>query len=424
MQQDNRKYRLLKDLPETEKGSIFIWNDELGAYVWNEGTYQTESGKTCVPAFKRNTIENNPDWFEEVKQDVPDWEILKCRNDIFGVHDFVSEGNNPTPCFNKKNPCEIFSVRRVRDGEVFSIGDKVGWGEVGNYKTNLTSFRIEKGRLEFGYDGSDGKSNYFCDFEQAVILHKKLPPSTPAPLKENKPYVSFDTYDIHLTQSQLDGMMENVWGQARMLAIDMPITGYLGTGLKYNTFNDYRVTLPENTPTPPKEESKERVEVMLTGIQNKNVHAWEKFPHKLYPCTYEFHCEKEVPKDKFPAIKQAIEKALNEDTVIEDKPVLHISDDGKEMTEGDREYTVDLDSWEIYQMPTSEIINKDYRNNNKIFSTKEAAEQYILENKPCLSLNDLLPLWTDKYNITTADLERYRNSDQFKRFQQKAKSKQ
>lgn len=73
----------------------------------------------------------------------------------------------------------------------------------------------------------------------------------------------------------------------------------------------------------------------------------------------------------------------------QDKPVLHISDDGKEMREGDYEAIVDLSSFALIELKSTKIFNEDFRKDNKLFSTKEAAEQFILENKPCFSLNDL-----------------------------------
>ena len=56
------------------------------------------------------------------------------------------------------------------------------------------------------------------------------------------------------------------------------------------------------------------------------------------------------------------------------------------------------------------------------FSTKEAAEQYILENKPCLSLNDLLEVWADGGKIKN-DILLYKEAPLYKNFEQKAKQK-
>lgn len=70
--------------------------------------------------------------------------------------------------------------------------------------------------------------------------------------------------------------------------------------------------------------------------------------------------------------------------------VLHISDDGKEMRKGDKEFIVDVNSFEIVQLPSSEILNDEFRKENKIFSTKEAAENWVVWNKPTHSLASIM----------------------------------
>lgn len=52
------------------------------------------------------------------------------------------------------------------------------------------------------------------------------------------------------------------------------------------------------------------------------------------------------------------------------------------------------------------------------FSTEESAEEYILMNKPCLSLNDLLSVWSSE-----KDFDAYKNSPMFKNFKNLAKTK-
>jgi len=95
-----------------------------------------------------------------------DWGILSLKDSVDGrVYPFT---------IMPDNRFSINSVRRLSDGEVFTVGDKIGWGEIGNYETTLLSFRIINGRLEFEYPAA---KNYitFCDFEQAIRLHKKAP---------------------------------------------------------------------------------------------------------------------------------------------------------------------------------------------------------------------------------------------------------
>jgi hypothetical protein len=77
---------------------------------------------------------------------------------------------------NLKAGYTIRSVRRNSDGEVFTVGDNIGWGCDGRYETILTGFVIKEGRLKFNYDKLPD-NNYPCDFLDAVRLHKK--PSQP-----------------------------------------------------------------------------------------------------------------------------------------------------------------------------------------------------------------------------------------------------
>jgi len=55
------------------------------------------------------------------------------------------------------------------------------------------------------------------------------------------------------TESEVDTMMEDTWTQARMLLIEKPITGFMGTGLKYHSLQDYKNSLQ---PAPNKEQDK------------------------------------------------------------------------------------------------------------------------------------------------------------------------
>lgn len=62
----------------------------------------------------------------------------------------------------------------------------------------------------------------------------------------------------------------------------------------------------------------------------------------------------------------------------------------------------------------------------KTFSSKEKAEEYILFNKPMLSLNDILSRWNEKspeIDIDNGNIYFYKQSDFFKRILNKAKSK-
>jgi hypothetical protein len=72
------------------------------------------------------------------------------------------------------------------------------------------------------------------------------------------------------------------------------------------------------------------------------------------------------------------------------KPVLFTTSDGKEIREGDRVWWVVIHyrdgAWTINsdKMKSTSSFNHD-----RVFSTEEAVKEYILMNKPCLSIEDV-----------------------------------
>ena len=77
------------------------------------------------------------------------------------------------------------------------------------------------------------------------------------------------------------------------------------------------------------------------------------------------------------------------------KPVLFVTEDGVEIRDDVDYYVVFLSGWFSYE-PYKDIIvvhgdiqRANYKDECKTFSTKEKAEEYILMNKPCLSLQEV-----------------------------------
>lgn len=68
---------------------------------------------------------------------------------------------------------------------------------------------------------------------------------------------------------------------------------------------------------------------------------------------------------------------------------LFTTEDGVDIYEGDKLSTVLLDTMELYTVNGLAGSNTTPSENFKYFSTKKAAEEYVLMNKPCLSINDL-----------------------------------
>lgn len=78
------------------------------------------------------------------------------------------------------------------------------------------------------------------------------------------------------------------------------------------------------------------------------------------------------------------------------KPALFTSDDGVDIHEGDTIWYVRKD-WSYTDV---EIHAKPSNQSCKYFSTQEAAEEFILMNKRCLSVNDVVKKFEDKFSFT------------------------
>jgi len=76
--------------------------------------------------------------------------------------------------------------------------------------------------------------------------------------------------------------------------------------------------------------------------------------------------------------------------VVEDNPVLFTTEDGVALYKLDNCWILDTEDDSIFQW--IKVCKEGMQSSYKLFSTKEAAEEYILLNKPCLSLNDLFLL--------------------------------
>lgn len=134
------------------------------------------------------------------------------------------------------------------------------------------------------------------------------------------------------TKSEVDTIREETWNESRKLTTGTSITGFLGTGLKYPTLQDYLKSLSENKSTQPSE----------------------------------------------------------------DKPVLFITEDGVEYRVGEKKEIWGVHTKDGYNAVGAyhPDVHPEYYESLKahyehFFSTKEAAEQYILDNKPCLSFNEV-----------------------------------
>lgn len=75
------------------------------------------------------------------------------------------------------------------------------------------------------------------------------------------------------------------------------------------------------------------------------------------------------------------------------------TEDGKDMFLGDKHYLVDTDLWFVIEDIAANITNPNYWDSRKSFITEEAAKQYIILNKPCLSVSDVLSICDITYEF-------------------------
>lgn len=194
----------------------FKWTDELVQQFAKE--YRASSSRVSIDMFKK---------YQNPKEYNKDWEILSYK-----VGDIVYE-KYAAGIFVKQHPevyeteehllsknAMINSIRRLSDGEVFSIGDEVGYDN-GNIRTmqdwKIDNFYI---RESDGVLVARGK-----DFANVEIVDKWLYKSKP---KEKPPQL--------YTQQKVDELCEKAFGAAREWS-----GGFSESGTrKYISYQDYK----------------------------------------------------------------------------------------------------------------------------------------------------------------------------------------
>lgn len=85
------------------------------------------------------------------------------------------------------------------------------------------------------------------------------------------------------------------------------------------------------------------------------------------------------------------------------KPVLFYTEDGVDIYEGDEIHIFYLDTFQINSYKKGWLKSWRPLKRELVFSTKEAAEEYAILNKPCLSINDVATVYVtaNKYNEDT-----------------------
>lgn len=120
-----------------------------------------------------------------------------------------------------------------------------------------------------------------------------------------------------------------------------------------------------------------------------------------------------VTEDIFTYINEGCKGWFDFKSIIKVKQPLFTTEDGVDIYEGDKFYELITSNfhnkpciWNILEYDSRSNIIYDQEGNRKNgriwFSTKEAGEEYILMNKPCLSIQDVLNMYVFNIDIKYA----------------------
>ena len=126
-----------------------IAEQRIVAGILDVNNYDVEKFSGCLP---KEFIENSNDWQEIIEK--KDYEILSFKTNC-GTIEYIGKNDDINGWLNAYN-CKIHSIKRLSDGEVFTVGDRV-CGEILNneiinsitIKNNLLKFNISQTGLQF-----------------------------------------------------------------------------------------------------------------------------------------------------------------------------------------------------------------------------------------------------------------------------------
>ena len=160
-------YILQKDLPDFKAGTKYT-RKKFFHFSGDEVSYfpnTKELDSTSVRGIHKDYVENNPEWF--LPEQPKEWEIV-ARIDENAMTDIpnaniVKKGDIGWVYAELRN-YPIHSVRRLSDGETFSVGENATYGRI-------NGFEIREGEM--------GVLFHKLDPLQSLYQISKLPPPTP-----------------------------------------------------------------------------------------------------------------------------------------------------------------------------------------------------------------------------------------------------
>lgn len=200
----NKRYKIIKDLPDINKGTIFTWQESLNCYKGEKSIWVSPDR---YATYSKGTVEEFPDWFEEIKEVKLEVSIgtkfqqHSNKDFVYTIHSVENEtvkvvwdrGNtrysinqvntffeDETWIMYKEKEFEvsyfeeggkILTAKRLSDGVVFRVGDKVYWNWVncGNHKyLTISKFELLNDKLRFKVKELEDKDFNF------ILLTSKL----------------------------------------------------------------------------------------------------------------------------------------------------------------------------------------------------------------------------------------------------------
>lgn len=167
-----RSFKLVKKYPNSENiGSIWTKTPKTKNY-WYMNCY-------LDPA----DVENNPEFFEEIIE--KEYQILKIKTNSTRICDCIDYGNEYVTALLNSEHTSIYSIKRLSDNEVFSLGDEL----VDTFNRNHGKFTLKE--IEFEKAPADKGTGKLSFVHTHPILGKYIPLER---LEKSKP-VLFVTED-------------------------------------------------------------------------------------------------------------------------------------------------------------------------------------------------------------------------------------